>query len=351
MFEQTSIRFVDHTRVEFSGSVTDRELRELADDREVRVLQCAASVAEPVWSLVNTFFAARPDVELRIYGHYSQDCDLGMLRHMTNVRRFAADRLVRAHNVGAIAELPNLECLSLGILGLRDFDVLNEVSPGLTELSLGSTRSKAPSLSPLARFRSLKTLYLEGHTKDIEVLGGLRALEDVTLRSISTLDLGYLAPLERLWSLDVKLGGIRSFAGIEGKASIKYLELWQVRELRDIGIVSALPGLQNLFLQSLPHIGAFPSVGGATALRRVILENLKKLHDFSALERAPGLEEFGLIDGKGQNPEQLVPVLRNPAVRRVSAFFGSARKNQHFARMRDEAGKVEGSPWGRFEYR
>jgi hypothetical protein len=72
--------------------------------------------------------------------------------------------------------------------------------------------------------------------------------------SISTPSLSYLAPLKNLWSLAMKLGGIRSFAGIDGKASIKYLELWQIRELRDVEILIDLPGLQNLFLQALPHI-------------------------------------------------------------------------------------------------
>jgi hypothetical protein len=62
---------------------------------------------------------------------------------MVNVRRFAADCLMRAKNVGAIAEIPELESLSLGIFELQDFGVLETVPPTLTTLSLGATRSKA----------------------------------------------------------------------------------------------------------------------------------------------------------------------------------------------------------------
>ena len=94
----------------------------------------------------------------------------------------------------------------------------------------------------------MKTLYIEGQSNGIEVIGQLRGLEDVTLRSIATADLRYLSPLERLWSLDIKLGGIRSFDGIEGRDTIKYLELWQIRELEDANVVALLPGLQNVFL-------------------------------------------------------------------------------------------------------
>jgi len=85
-------------------------------------------------------------------------------------------------------------------------------------------------LDALDRFKSLKVLHLEGQSNGIEVLSQLRGLEDLTLRSITTSDLRYLAPLERLWSLDIKLGGIRSFDGIEGKDTIKYLDLWQIHE-------------------------------------------------------------------------------------------------------------------------
>ncbi len=256
-----------------------------------------------------------------------------------------------ASGVESIARISGLESLSLGIFELKDLSVLERIAPGLTSLSLGATRSKKPSLAPLCRFRSLRVLYLEGHTKDIEVLSDLPELEEITLRSITTPDLGYLAQLPKLWSLDIKLGGIRGFEGIEGKESIKYLELWQVRELRDIKVVGTLSGLQNLFLQSLPHVELFPCLRDSAALRRVVIENMKGLRDFTALESAPTLEEFALLDGRKQTPQQLLPVLNNPRVSRVTAFFGSDRKNSEFSRLRDEHGKIEFKVGEPFEYR
>jgi hypothetical protein len=113
-----------------------------------------------------------------------------------------------------------------------------------------------------------------------------------------------------------------------------------------------LPGLQNLFLQSLPHIQSFPSVAHATALRRAVLQNLKGLCDLQALEEAPALEEFALLEGKCQTPEQLLPVLRNPATRIVEAFLGSDRKNLAFEHLRDQHQKQPfKSPWPNFDYR
>jgi hypothetical protein len=346
-----SIRMVDATRAEFDGSASVDDLRELTKQPRLRVLQCSAPVRDAVWSLINEHFCpVRPDVELRVYGHYSSECDLSFTHLLPNVRHFAADCLMRATAVEALAELQGLESLSLDIFELTDFGVLEKLSPGLASLSLGATRSKRPTLAPLSRFRSLRVLYLEAQSKDIEVLSELPELEDVTLRSITTPDLQYLGHLPKLWSLDIKLGGIRGFAGVEGKESIKYLELWQVRDLRNIDVVGTLPGLQNLFLQSLPNVESFPRLTDSMALRRIVLENLKGLRDFAALETAPALQEFALLDGRKQVPQQLLPLLNNPQVRRISAFFGSNRKNSEFSHLREEYGKAEFHRWEPFEY-
>lgn len=347
-----SLRMADSTRAEFDNSVTENGLRQIAELPQIKTLQCSAPVKDSVWSLLNSsFFSQRSDVELRVYGHHSTECDLAFARRMVNVRRFAADCLMGAKNVGAIAELPELESLSLGIFELQDFDVLDTLPANLTTLGLGATRSKKPRLEALGRFTSLKTLYIEGHSNGIEVIGQLRGLEDVTLRSITTTDLRYLSPLERLWSLDIKLGGIRSFEGIEGKESIKYLELWQIRELEDANVLSSLPGLQHVSLQSLPRVKKLPRFDGSRALRRAVLQNMKGFCDFAALETAPALEEFALVDGTRQQPEQLVPVLRNPVLRGATAYFGSDRKNQAFTRLREAHGKVDWDWWAPFEYR
>ena len=346
-----SIRIAGTARAQFDDSVTETDLRELAKDPRIKVLQCSTPVTTETWrSLNECFFATRPDVQLRVYAHYSLICDLRFAAEMTNVRRFSADCLARATNVDAIAEIPELESLSLGIFELEDFRVLEAIPSTLTEIFIGATRSKKPDLKPLGRFQSLKKLYIEGHNKNIEVLSQLQELEDVTLRSVTTPELRYLSGQRKLWSLDIKLGGIRSFKGIEGKDSIKYLELWQIRELTKISIIGELPGLQYLFLQSLPHIESLPSLDNARALRRIVLQNLKSLHDFSSLETAPSLEEFALVEGNKQTPEQLLPVLKNPKVSRVRAHFGSDRKNTAFLRLREEYGKAHWEPVERFVF-
>jgi hypothetical protein len=70
-----------------------------------------------------------------------------------------------ATNVEAIAEIPHLESLSLGVYDLENFRVLELIPSTVTEIGLWATRSKKPDLEPLGRFSSLKILFIEGHTK------------------------------------------------------------------------------------------------------------------------------------------------------------------------------------------
>jgi hypothetical protein len=351
MFLTRSIWRADSARVEFGSDLTGRDIEALAKEPGLKVLQASSPVSDSTWSMLNSrFFQHRPDVELRVYGFYGSECDLSFAGKMTHVRRFSADCLMKTKHVECIADIPHLQSLSLGIFELQDFDVLRSITPNLTALSIGATRSKKPDLAPLGRFGCLKKLFIEGQNKNIEVLRELTTLEDLTLRSITTSDLSYLGPLSSLYSLEIKLGGIRSFAGIEGKETIKYLELWQIRELSNIEVISHLPGLQNLFLQSLPRIPAMPSLSNAHVLRRVVLANMKGLSDFSEFEWAPSLQEFSLIEGRNQEPEQLLPVLRNSTLKRASSWFGSDSKNNRFLELLQQYGKERFHPIGPFEY-
>ena len=342
---------LDKTRAEMAEPISERDVTAAISDRGIRVVQCSSPIRDTSWARLNAeLFSQRPDIELRVYGFYSSECDLSFASGMTNVRHFSADCLQRATNVESVAAIPALESLSIGIFDLKSFGVLNEVSPDLTRLSLGATRSKKPSLEPLGRFTNLCELYLEGQQKEIEVLTGLTTLQDLTLRSISTADLEYLADLPALWSLDIKLGGIRDLTAASKLRSLKYFELWQIRGLASVEVIAELSSLENLFLQSLPSVSSLPPLAKCEALRRIVLQNMRGLRDFSALEFAPALEEFLLVQGETSKPEELAPLLRNPKVKRVGAFFGGDARNRTFEGMIEASGKTR-FEWAPFEYR
>ena len=340
-----SIRKLDGPICDFREPVCDSDLDAVAADLDVKVLQTDRPANPDSWRRINDrLLSRRPDIQIRVYGFYGVPCDLNFLPLLPNVRRLAVDSLwgeVTGLDFLAGLSAP-LEHLSVGILELTDFSFLESIKPSLKSLSLEATKSKRPSLAPLSRFTQLETAYLEGQQKDIEVLSELVGLRDVTLRSISTPNLDYLRPLHNMWSLDLKLGGIRDLSALCGMGGIKYFEAWQVRGLSDLSALSELSGLQNLFLQSLPRVRVLPSLSNLRNLRRVELMNMKGLRDLAPLEFAPALEEFAFWEGN--EPEDLAPVLRNPNLKRVDAGFGSWRKSGEFDELRSRAG-IEEFAW------
>jgi hypothetical protein len=329
-------------RVEIKEPIRAAEIEDLVIQPALQTVQASTPLADATWEQLNTrLFARRADVELRVYGFYSAECDLSFLERMSNVRRFSADGLRQARGIDHLRALDRLEQLFLGIWALESWDCLRLIPPQLTSLSLGATKSRKPKLGILARFPLLRTLYLDGQQQEIEVIAELSKLQDLTLRSISTEGLRFLSKLQELWSLDIKLGGINDLSALEGMKSIKYLELWQVKGLRDVSVVSTLRGLQFLFLQSLPHVHCLPDLSHLNRLRKVYLENMKGITDFTPLANAPVLEEFIHVDARGRVPSDYSELLKCPTLRKATVGFGSTRKNEQFREMASKAGVGE----------
>jgi hypothetical protein len=324
-------------RIDFEDTLTHGEVQSLIADNELKILQFTKPVNLLTWELLNNeFFTKRPEVELRAYGFYSLVCNLDFTSVMTNVHHFSADCLMNAEGVENIASMDKLESLKVGIYNLSGFEFLNQITHRLKKLFLGRTQSRKPSLSHLQGFDLLEEIYIEGQEKSIEVLSTLKNLKRVVLRSISPPELTFLRPLKRMWSLGIKLGGIRDLRAVEEMENIKYLELWQIKGLLDIDVVSSLTGLQYLYLQSLRNITRLPSFSRLGSLRRLSLENMRGLHEISSLEFAPALEEFIHWGAQNMQPEDYIPILRNPRLKRAAAGFASDKKSKRFNELLNE---------------
>jgi hypothetical protein len=249
-----------------------------------------------------------------------------------------------------LSSFEQLEELSLGIHSLENFDFLSSLPRKIKSLTLGPTKSKKPRLDGLDRFQSLRKLCVAGQQNGIGVVGELQTLEEVSLCRISTANVEYVSKLPQLWSLDIKLGGIESLSAIAGNEKIKRLELWRIRGLSDIGVISSLIGLQYLFLQELRNISSVPDLSRLTKLRRLYLENMKGLTDVSAIRLAPALEQFIHVAAQNIELEQYMDVLDMPTLREVLVGFGNNRKNQEFQILAAKSGKGKYCP-SRFVFR
>ncbi len=158
-------------------------------------------------------------------------------------------RCVEVKNQETISNLSKLKFLEVDIFGMDSFDFLSYLSNQIVTLFLGPTNSKKPNLRFLETFRNLRDLQIDGHNKNIEVISKLLEIQNLTLRSITSLDIFFLSFLEELKNLNIKLGGISDVSAISGMKRIQYLELWQIRKLEDIGVISFLQGLREFFLR------------------------------------------------------------------------------------------------------
>lgn len=251
-----------------------------------------------------------PAVILRSYGE-GTGTDLGFLRFFPNLRRFQADY--------SYDRLVSLEGL-------------NHLPNDLVYLGLGQTRKRL-SLAPLVRFTVLGRLYLEGQTEDVDVIGQLRSLTSLTMRSITLPDLSLLLPLTRLRALDLKLGGTNNLALLPQVGTLQYLELWMIRGLADLSPVADIATLEYLFLQSLKQVTALPSLANCTRLTRVHLETMKGLTDLSPLRTAPALTQLALVDMRHLQPAHVAVLSGHPTLRHLTAGLGSRRKNDEVGRL------------------
>jgi len=293
---------------EVESPLTEEMLRPL--DPQCEVVQFGHPLSDTDFQTLSDWLREYPTVTLRAFGD-GTGTDLDFLRFFPTLRAFQADFSYRK---------------------LVSLDGLIHLPADLSYLGLGQTKQRLP-LAPLARFTALRRLYLEGQRKDIDVIGQLRTLTSLTLRSITLPDLSLLLPLTRLRALDLKLGGTRDLARLPEVGALQYLALWMIRGLHDLTPIADIPTLEYLFLQALKQVAALPSFGNCTHLTRVHLETMKSLTDLTPLLTAPALTQLTIADMPQLQPADVGVLAAHPTLQQLSAGLGSRRKNDELARL------------------
>lgn len=335
---------------QISKGITKKEIIELNEKKNISSIQFSSPLNNIEFDYLEDYlFSKRTDISLRVYGHYSEKCDLNFLKQIPSLQKFSADCLKSVNGIENILELKNIETLGIGIFDLESFDILENINPNLKKLYLHQTKSKKSKIDSIKRFENLECLYLDSQSKGIEGIKTLKNLKDLTLRSITTENLDYLIGLNELWTVDIKLGGIKNFNALETLPSLKYLELWQIRDLSDLSFISNLIKLQNLFIHSLPNVTELPNFEKLIFLKRIYLENLKGLKNLNSLKNAKSLKEFVCVSAKNIEIEDLIPVLENSNLESISCGFENSKKNIDFEKIVSENGKKT-YHYSKFEY-
>lgn len=292
----------DHGRVrQLRLPLTTAQLQPL--DGRCEIVQFCDTFEEQDLVRVNQLIMNVPKVTLRIYG-YPNYRDLDFLGAVPNARRF-------------IIELYNLE----------DISALSDFAPAVESLGLGATKRRF-SLRVLESFSRLTDLWLNGHSKDFDVIGSLRTLKRLSLRSIKVPTLKGLVYLNSLEELELKLGSAPDLRDLPSIGRLKYFEAWLVRRMCDLTPIADLMGLRYLFLQTLKDVTALPSFCKLQDLRRVHLDKMKGLRDLTPVAAAPRLEELVVLDMPQLVEDAFRPFIGHQALRAASIGLGSFRRTR-----------------------
>jgi hypothetical protein len=293
-------------------SVTRLEVEpNLPDDftlpSSVRHIQFDERLSESDLTKLGRELHHRPEITLRVYGHSAPRAytDLDFLYHFPNVRDLAID-LWSLMNIG-------------GLRAIRDLD----------SFTFGETKTKRHSLSFLSRFAKLRRLYIEGHSKDIDVIEKLKDLEKLTLRCITLQDLKLLTGLTKLKSIEIKLGGTTNLDALRYLPQLRHPELTWIRGLEDLSVIGKLHSLESLHIRALRNVKELPSFRDLRSLRVVYLETMKGLSDLRSVADAPILEKLTLSNLPRLNPRSLRCFLGHPTLREFGAGLGSFKRNAY----------------------
>lgn len=235
----------------------------------------------------------------------------------------------RAEDLSALVHFRGLQSLLVTNLRLRSWDGVALVADSLRHLAMGDTTLRPISLAPLSALTDLHTLGLVGPAKDGDVVGGMRDLRSLALRSVR-LDHAHALPrLTKLEQLSLQLSGVtgENLGWLRELPVLRDLNVWRLRGVNDVRAVGELPSLERLYLQSMSSVRVLPSFAGAASLTTIVLDTMKGITDLTGVAAAPVLEELALIDMPQLDPEALRPLVGHPTLREARVGLGSVRRN------------------------
>ncbi len=169
-------------------------------------------------------------------------------------------------------------------------------------------------LDSIAEYKGVEVLFLQDCTKEtnLDFLYSLNNLKDLTIDGL-VVDLNLLK-LSSLEKLSIDWG--KWFNSIQGNTKIKQLSIWKCKE-KDLGSLFAFLSLKELSItqsavESLNGIEDFSSIESLTlalnknlvdltglkniSLKKLIIEDAKKIVDYSFLSEMKNLEEIKIIN-------------------------------------------------------
>lgn len=228
-------------------------------------------------------------------------------------------------NLSFLEDFERVDSFNLACYEFVNFDQLRYIPTSITNLFIGSTKSKRLSLAFLENHSNVQELSLEGQQKDIDVVGELKNLNKFDIRSITLPSLQFLKSNTNLRDLEIRLGGTINLDILPQLTKLQYLELWLIRNLTDIDIVCEANSLQCFYFQALKHVVKGPSLKNMDSLRCVTLDQMKGITDLKWISEAPNLEMLCIGDMSHLDPNAFKVFLGHKSLKNARVLIGKKK--------------------------
>ena len=276
------------------------------------------------------------NLEVRFYGHYGDKFDASYLRFLPDVAALSIDCLSEATNLSALNDLANLHHLSLGVYRLNEPDFLKSLKlQNLERLALCETAKSSFDLLPLQACGKLTEFFLDGHTKNIDCLTSLPALQALSLGQISKRQrLEFVSKIQNLKRLRLILGGRTNISEIQ-HSTLEELEVLRVLGFSNLENLNAFPSLRSLAIEDQIRLEKISFTAASQNIQSVRIFNCKTLRDLEGLNHLTNLKSIQI----GMTAVEIDSVLqqRLPASLKTFGFYTGKKKENARARARLDA--------------
>ncbi|GAB2474018.1 hypothetical protein GCM10011375_25000 [Hymenobacter qilianensis] len=243
------------------------------------------------------------NLAIRFYGHYQSGFDCKALKYIPQVKSLSIDCLQKAINIPELSNLSNLESLAIDIFELQEDDIIGSNNfKTIKELRIGDTKTRKLDLIHLKEYTKLEKLSVTGQTRNIDVIGDLCILDSLRLNSISKVRVDFINRLNRLKLLTFLLGGrnnideiernhiehleiirvrgFNSFNNLDNFEKLKFLQIEDQIQLKNLYFSKQLKDLQNLRILNCKNLSSITGLENTGKLNSLII--YKTMIEFNA---------------------------------------------------------------------
>jgi hypothetical protein len=250
----------------------------------------------------------RNKLEVRFFDHFEDEFDAAVLDGLPSAQVLSVDGVPRVVNPEAIGKLPSLRSLRFGPVRAGRSDILQMLGiDRLTEFTLAGTAAPKIDLAPLVEARSLRTLRLLGHGKNIEAIATLTELKELAIQPSAHASIQFIGGMTSLEVLKFVLGSTTTIAPLPALPALRDLSCREVRYLEDLGDLERFANLRRLQVSDQPRLAQLRFGPKNTALEHIYLYAVPGLAVLDGLRGLPGLKSLFAYDSGLEPPWHDLP--------------------------------------------